>query len=362
MALGAHFAWITGWCRGGAEAALRDALERAGVASLVHWPAPPAGLEPPVTLGNPRWARPFEVFVRLIGMPAAREADPSQMLALIAPLLFGFMFGDVGQGAVLLVLGLALQRRHPPLALLTSGGVASIAFGFAFGSVFGREDLVEPLWIRPLAEPLTLLAAALVLGVLLVGGGLLVDAASLLAAGLAREWLRERAGLLLGYAGGVLAAGAGLGMPGGTALAACGGVLAASGLLVTLAAPAVGQASGRRLATAAAAVGRLLEAALQLAVNTVSFLRVGAFALAHAGLSLAIVALAAAAPRGFASLLVLALGNAFVIVLEAAVAGIQTTRLVLFEFFSRFLRAGGRAFVALPSLELSLTDRRGEST
>ena len=41
--------------------------------------------------------------------------------------------------------------------------------------------------------------------------------------------------------------------------------------------------------------------------------------------------------------------NALVIVLEAMVVSIQTTRLVLFEFFTRFLRAQGRAFRPLPA-------------
>ncbi len=43
----------------------------------------------------------------------------------------------------------------------------------------------------------------------------------------------------------------------------------------------------------------------------------------------------------------LALGNALIIVLESLVVGIQTTRLVLFEFFIRFLQGGGREFKPL---------------
>ena len=58
--------------------------------------------------------------------------------AVIAPVLFGFMFGDIGHGAVLLVAGLLLQRRFPMLRLLAYGGVMSMLFGAAFGSVFAR--------------------------------------------------------------------------------------------------------------------------------------------------------------------------------------------------------------------------------
>jgi V/A-type H+-transporting ATPase subunit I len=86
---------------------------------------------------------------------------------------------------------------------------------------------------------------------------------------------------------------------------------------------------------------------LQLGVNTVSFVRVGAFALAHAGLCTAVVGMAEAAGRGYWP--VLLLGNAAIVGLEGLVVSIQTTRLILFEFFIRFLTARGRAFEPLPS-------------
>jgi V/A-type H+-transporting ATPase subunit I len=86
----------------------------------------------------------------------------------------------------------------------------------------------------------------------------------------------------------------------------------------------------------------------QIAINTLSFARVGAFALAHAGLSSAIVALMHSSERPLAQALVLIIGNVIVIVLEAMVVSIQTTRLVLFEFFTRFLVAEGRLFRPLP--------------
>jgi V/A-type H+-transporting ATPase subunit I len=98
-----------------------------------------------------------------------------------------------------------------------------------------------------------------------------------------------------------------------------------------------------------------------MAVNTVSFLRVGAFALAHAGLSVAIVGLSQAAGSRALQALVLVVGNLFVLALEAMVVGIQTTRLVLFEFFIRFLRGTGRAFRPLPGAPLSSTQGQGGS-
>jgi V/A-type H+-transporting ATPase subunit I len=117
-----------------------------------------------------------------------------------------------------------------------------------------------------------------------------------------------------------------------------------------------------RIARIGPAIGEFLELALQMAVNTLSFLRVGAFGLAHAGLSVAIVGLASTSSSRVLQVALLILGNAFVIVLETLVAGIQTTRLVLFEFFIRFLRGAGREFRPLLEIGLDHPPPRERST
>jgi V/A-type H+-transporting ATPase subunit I len=105
-----------------------------------------------------------------------------------------------------------------------------------------------------------------------------------------------------------------------------------------------------------AAVGSLLESVLQLLINTVSFVRVGAFALAHGGLSMAFVIMADTTASPVAAFLVLLLGNLVVIILEGLVVTIQTTRLILFEFFVRFLRGTGRMFrpLAAPTADIGI--------
>jgi V/A-type H+-transporting ATPase subunit I len=80
-----------------------------------------------------------------------------------------------------------------------------------------------------------------------------------------------------------------------------------------------------------------LEQSVRLLVNTLSFARVGAFALAHASLSLATVQLAATVPWRPGEIAILVLGNLIVLGLEGLIVSIQTTRLMLFEFFLRFL-------------------------
>ena len=122
-------------------------------------------------------------------------------MALIAPLMFGFMFGDVGQGVVLLAVGILLRRRYPPVALLIPGGIAAMAFGIAFGSVFTREDLIAARWLQPLGRPLTLLGISLGLGATVILLGLILDALQHYWARQARLWWSTRAGLMLCYLG-----------------------------------------------------------------------------------------------------------------------------------------------------------------
>jgi V/A-type H+-transporting ATPase subunit I len=328
-----HFAWITGWCADADETRLKAALDARDLHYLLRFASAPADAVPPSVLRNPAWAQPFEVFGRLMGVPGTREADPSIVLALMAPLMFGYMFGDVGQGLVVAIAGFLLRKRLPALRLLVPGGLMAIAFGVAFGSVFAREDVIAPLWLHPLAEPLTVLGTALGFGVVLIILGLLLNALQFHWRGETMRWLATDAGLLVAYLGIV-----------GTVLDARAMWALPLGLAWSLAGSAL-VANADRLVALGHAAGEALERLLQLGVNTVSFVRVGAFALAHAGLSTAVVGIADAS--GAAYWPVLVIGNAAIIALEGLVVGIQTTRLILFEFFIRFLTAQGRPFEPL---------------
>jgi V/A-type H+-transporting ATPase subunit I len=325
-----YFAWLTGWTSDVRGKKLAAALERAAVRALVRFAAPPSGAVAPLILDNPWWARPFELFARAIGVPSRNEIDPSPLLALVVPLLFGYMFGDVGQGAVLLLAGLLLRRRLTVAPLLIYGGAAAIIFGFLFGSVFAREDWLPALWLHPMATPLTLLALPLGFGALLLTLGQWLAAIEAAWRGEFGRWLQGEAGMLLVYLG------------------AAAGILWAPLLWLSLAglvwAVAGHAAHEKSLLAVFAGLGAAVEHGFQLAVNTLSFARVGAFALAHAGLSSAIVTLADAVESIAVAALIMVIGNVVVIALEGLVVSIQTTRLVLFEFFIRFLRGEGKPF------------------
>ncbi|MDE2148456.1 MAG: ATPase [Gammaproteobacteria bacterium] len=329
-----HLARVTGWTLAPVPEALLAPLLRAGIAAVAGFSPPPAGHQPPTLTGNPRWARPFELFLRLAGTPGRDEADPSMLVAVIAPLLFGYMFGDIGQGAVLCVAGLLARRRWPAAGMLIPGGLLAIVFGWLFGSVFASSRVAAPVWTDPIHDPLPVLTVPLAFGAALIVLGLALNAVSLAWSGRFRQWLADDAGLLIMYLAGW-----------SLLLNRQFGVWAmAAGALWFV----IGAWPRRGWRQLPARFGGLVERLLQMAVNTLSFIRVGAFALAHTGLSLAVAALADVCVSIPARLLAFALGNLVILGLEGLVVGIQTTRLVLFEFFIRFVRGGGRPFRPLP--------------
>jgi V/A-type H+-transporting ATPase subunit I len=225
------------------------------------------------------------------------------------------------------------MRRFELARLLVACGVSAMFFGLLFGSVFGIEHLIPALWLHPLEHPLPVLAVPLVFAVGLLSLGQVLSGLGALWRGRLGEWLLVDAGFLVMYLGlvALLALPQGGGWLGWLPLLGLAWYLAGS-LLVA-----------RRLLGFLAALGQLAEHGLQLLTNTLSFARVGAFALAHAALSAAIVTMADAAP-GWVAPVIIVLGNVIVILLEGLVVSIQTTRLVLFEFFNRFLRGTGRIF------------------
>jgi len=323
------FCWITGWTSDFAGSRLAAALERSGARALLHFPAPGPKARAPLLLDNPLWAKPFEVFSRALGMPSKNEADPSVLLAIAVPLMFGYMFGDVGQGLVIAAVGFAVRKRFPVARLFIAGGLAAVVFGALFGSVFSMHVL-RPLWIAPLDDPLRILLVPLVGGAVLLTLGLALNALEAWWRGEFATWISTDAGYIAAYLGLL----AGLFNPAAFAVAGAGALVFCLGHAW----------HARRLTAALTAVAELVERLVQILINTLSFARVGAFALAHAGLSSAIVALMDAADSVVAKALLLVVGNVLVLVLEVMVVSIQTTRLVLFEFFTRFLTAEGRIF------------------
>jgi V/A-type H+-transporting ATPase subunit I len=324
------YCWITGWTGATEPDAMNQALRDLGIDGSVSLLEPPLDAGSPSLTRHPAWLQAFEVFTRAIGVPGPREADPTTWVALLVPLMFGYMCGDVGHGAVIALAGLLLRRRSELWPLLVFAGLASIGFGLAYGHVFGFEDLLEPLWVTPLEAPFEILLVPVAVGSLVLTLGMLLH--------LVQTCWRGEAG--------------------SAGVADVAQVVVYWGLLLVLVDARFGWlvpvgaalCLGNRLRTErsplaiARGLGQLLESSFTLLLNTLSFARVGAFALAHAALEVAVFALAGATQSPAAAAAILVAGNLAVILIESLVVSVQTTRLVLFEFFMRFFEGQGRPF------------------
>jgi len=126
--------------------------------------------KPPTKLKNLRIFKPFEMFIKMYGTPAYNEIDPTFFVAVTYSLLFGMMFGDVGQG-ICLILGGALIykfKKSSLAAIIASAGIFSTVFGFLYGSIFGFEGVIPHLWLNPMENVMTVLLTAVGFGVALI--------------------------------------------------------------------------------------------------------------------------------------------------------------------------------------------------
>lgn len=330
-----HYCWVTGWTSEPTPEAMNDALRDTGVRASVAFVEPPVDAASPSVTDNPAWLRPFEVFTNAMGVPGDSEADPTPWVAVLVSLMFGYMCGDIGHGALIVAAGLWLRRRSPLWPLLVACGISAAGFGVAYGHVFGYDGLFEPLWLSPLAEPMTLLATPVIGGALVMTFGVVLHAVQSCWRGEGTSQRVADAAQLLVYWGLPLAL-----------WQADLGWMAVAGVVLCV---ANGLWSGRSLKSLAEGFGTLVESTFTLLLNTLSFARVGAFALAHAALESAVMGVAHSVQDPVASVVVVILGNLVVVVVEGVVVMIQTTRLILFEFFVRFFEGRGRAFHPAPS-------------
>ncbi len=76
------------------------------------------------------------------------EIDPTAFVAITFTLLFGIMFGDLGQGILVAVIGWAMWhfKQMPIGRILLPCGISSAVFGLVYGSVFGFEHVLDPMY------------------------------------------------------------------------------------------------------------------------------------------------------------------------------------------------------------------------
>ena len=354
----------------------------------------------PVKLKNNRLFRPFEMFVKMYGLPAANGIDPTPIVAITYMLLYGMMFGDVGQGILIMLIGiiLTLKTKAGLAPIITRIGFSSAVFGVIYGSVFGSEEIIKPFFHVPqiyqfmgYSEPpkdifgvsTMLLIAALIVGIALILFAMITNI-------IVSFKMHDLESALFGASGvfgfifyGSLVAGLGSSFAFGVDIMNSFYVI----FLVVLPLLAIffkepllklmgeekrtdkKQSAGNGMANIDTglrarldslykdrgkkkkSVGNfiiegvieLFETCLTYITNTMSFLRIGGFVLSHAGLML-VFSIIANMFDGVGSIIVLVFGNLFVTGFEGFIVGIQVLRLEFYEFFSRFFKSGGTEF------------------
>lgn len=358
---------LAGWLPHREEKALRAALDKVdGIEYSFEQPSSDTHHVPPVKLRNCRLFRPFEFFVDMYGLPRYNEIDPTAFVAITYTILFGIMFGDLGQGVCVAVIGW-LMWKYKKMAvgrILIPCGISSAVFGLVFGSVFGFEHVLDPLYHalfgleeKPIEVMNPSMTVNIILGAVLIGLFLIMVAMVLnIVSSLRRRDYESGLFGPNGIAGLVFYASLVAGLGGqfiGLHLISVPYVLALIVLpllLIFLREPLGRLAAGdpdwkpeKWGEFILQNFFELFEIMLSYLSNTMSFLRVGAFVLVHAGMMMAVFAIGNMF-HAFGFTVAVIIGNALVMVMEALLVAIQVMRLEFYEMFSRYYNGDGRSF------------------
>ena len=319
--------------------------------------------KPPTKLHNPKLFKPFEMFIQMYGLPEYNEIDPTILIGITYSFLFGFMFGDVGQGMCLLFGGLLLYRlkKMNLAAILSCCGFFSTIFGFLFGSFFGFEDVINAVWLRPMEHMTslpfigklnTVFIAAISIGMGIILMTMVLNIINSIRFHDPEKTLFDTNGTagLVFYARLVLTIVLYMTknpVPAAILLVIMFGIPLAVMFfkepltnLVERKAQIMPKEKGMFVVQG---FFELFEVLLSYFSNTLSFVRVGAFAVSHAAM-MEVVLMLSGAEAGNPNWLVVILGNLFVCGMEGLIVGIQVLRLEYYELFSRFYRGTGREF------------------
>lgn len=322
-------------------------------ADLVELQAP-RGQQPPTLLAPAPAADQFRPLLSTYGAVPYADVDPTPFVAITYCLMFGMMFGDVGDGILIVLAALALRHtRHPRLAalrrvwaMIASAGAATILFGALYGEFFGPTKLLPTLWLDPLDSPTRLLGVGIVAGAGLLAVGYLLGIVNRYREGGALFALTADSGvpgLALLIGGGVAA----LGVASDTAWLEPAGLVIAGLAIVPLVLGLRADAGRGATAVLEVLIG-LLDALLRLFSNVFSFARLAAFGLMHAAIGQVVLHAAGSltgTPVGdLAAVATFAVGWSAAFALEGLVVAVQALRLEYYELFSRLFVGEGRAF------------------
>ncbi len=291
----------------------------------------------PVSIKNPWFLRPFEVFLGALPPPKYGSVDPTLYVALFFPAFWGLIVGDIGYGAVIFGLSLYLRKRFRAnntfrdiFTVLAVSSAAAVFFGFLFGEFFGdlgeRLGILHPLLINRVEALRTLIALTMGIGIGHVLLGIIIGAVNHLLKGRAKEAAAKTAYLALVVSFLVI-----LGImfeylpkelltPGAI-------VLVISFILLTVLEGVLGPLEFVK------AIG-----------NIVSYVRLMAVGTASVVMALVANQIGGLSENLVVGIIVAGLIHSLNLILSVLSPSIQSMRLHYVEFFSKFYEAGGRRY------------------
>ncbi|WP_296129310.1 V-type ATPase 116kDa subunit family protein [uncultured Anaerococcus sp.] len=310
--------------------------------------------EPPTKLRNNKLFRPFEFLVNMYGAPNYNEIDPTPFFAVTYMLLYGMMFGDLGQGLIFILLSFFVDKINKTFgSLIRRIGFSACFFGLMYGSFFGIETLIPTLLIKPFDNIMKVLIASVAFGIML-----LVIAYCL---GIYNKLVKQKnieegifgkeglAGLLMMISFVLLILNIVKVNPLPMPVALC--LLIISIIMIVFSKPIAAKIEKRDEVFESSASDyyvessfSIIEALLSVFSNLVSFTRVGAFAINHVGLYMAFEVMSKLVGGGIFGIIILIFGNVLIIGLEGMIVFIQGLRLEFYEMFSKYYQGNGRKF------------------
>ncbi len=328
-----------------------------------------SGLTPPTVLKNSFLTRPFRMLVGMYGLPVYGGFDPTGLVAVTYSIMFGIMFGDLGQGFLVWLLGLFLGRKNKDLGgMMTRCGFFSMVFGTLYGSVFGIEDMLDPIYesigisqlpVRAFESTNFILFTAVGIGIFLIVLSMMIN----IVTSFKRKDIESAVFGCNGICGLIFYASIIFAVVATVMLDMK--VMSAPFVIFLIVIPLI-CIFCRVPFTLAVKYKKwklsehddnmtfggffvenffeMFEFLLSYVSNTMSFLRVGGFVMSHAGMMLVVMTLMDGMSK-VGQPIVFVIGNLFVMAMEGMIVAIQIIRLEFYEIFSRFYVSGGKEYI-----------------
>ncbi|MCD8037039.1 MAG: V-type ATP synthase subunit I [Clostridiales bacterium] len=319
--------------------------------------------ETPIMLKNNKFAECFEPVTVMYSMPLATEVDPTPIMAPFYFLFFGLMLSDAAYGIILSVACYILLKKfklegtmQKMVKMFFWCGISTFFWGALLGGWFGdavsvfsstflgKEYAINPIWIDPLSEPMTLLIFSLILGAIHMFVGMGMQAYMLIKDGKPWDALFDIGFWYMLLIGLVLFAVGSMVTPVLSTIGMWMAIIGAVGIVLT------GGRAKKGFGKVTGGFSSLYEITSYLS-DVLSYSRLLALGLATGVIAKVVNILGTLAGSGIVGLIVFIciflFGTVFNLAINALGAYVHSCRLQYVEFFGKFFTGGGKAFEPL---------------